>query len=96
MHYICIIWDFPGSPVVKILPSNVGGAGSISDRVANKNPTCLAAKNRSRVVTNSIKTKILKKKKKISLLKKKAFQRRIKCKNVDTYIYLHVPIHGNS
>lgn len=55
MHYICIMWDFPGSPVVKILPSNVGGAGSISDRVANKNPTCLAAKNRSRVVTNSIK-----------------------------------------
>ena len=64
------MWDFPGSPVVKILPSNVGGAGSIrdrtstsyvggagsiSDRVANKNPTCLAAKNRSRVVTNSIK-----------------------------------------
>ena len=55
MQYICIIWDFPGSPVVKILPSNVGGAGSISDQVANKNPTCLAAKNRSRVVTNSIK-----------------------------------------
>ena len=49
------MWDFPGSPVVKILPSNVGGAGSISDRVANKNPTCLAAKNGSRVVSNSIK-----------------------------------------
>ena len=23
------VWDFPGCPVVKTLPSNVGGAGSI-------------------------------------------------------------------
>ena len=25
----CHLWDFPGSPVVKSLPSNAGGAGSI-------------------------------------------------------------------
>ena len=55
MQYICIIWDFPGSPVIKILPSNVGGAGLISDQVAKKDPTCFAAKNGSRVVTSSIK-----------------------------------------
>ena len=52
MQYVYITWDFPGSSVVKILPSNVGGAGSISDQVANKDPTCLAAKNRSRVIKN--------------------------------------------
>ena len=25
----CHLWGFPGSPVVKSLPSNAGGAGSI-------------------------------------------------------------------
>ena len=69
MQYICIIWDFPGSPVIKILPSNVGGAGLISDQVAKKDPTCFAAKNGSRVVTSSIKGF------KNSLHKKKIFKK---------------------
>ena len=30
----CHLWDFPGSPVVKSLPSNAGGAGSISGQEA--------------------------------------------------------------
>ena len=51
--------DFAGGPVVKTLPSNAGGAGSIpgwgakipqASRPKNK------IKNRSRIVANSIKT----------------------------------------
>ena len=33
-------WVFPGSPVVKILPSNAGDVGSIPGQ-GNKDPTCL-------------------------------------------------------
>ena len=56
------IWnmkDFPGCPVVKTLPSNAGCAGSIPGQGAkishaswSKNQT----KNRSNIVTNSVKT----------------------------------------
>ena len=52
--------DFPGGPVVKTLPSNAGGVGSVSSLGATiphasqpKNPK---GKNRSNIVTNSIKT----------------------------------------
>ena len=52
--------DFPGSPVVKILPSNAGGAGLIPGQGA-KIPHALwpknqNIKNRSNIVRNSIKT----------------------------------------
>ena len=51
---------FHDGPVVKTLPSNAGGVGSIPGQGA-KNLTCLVArkpkhKNRSNTVTNSIKT----------------------------------------
>ena len=36
--------DFPGGPVVKILPSNIGGAGLIPAHRAKTPPTCLQAK----------------------------------------------------
>ena len=51
---------FPGSPVVKTLPSNSGGAGSIPDQ-ETKIPNASGTekqniKSRSNIVTNSIKT----------------------------------------
>ena len=68
--------DFPGGPVVKTLPSNAGGVGSIPGQGAkiphvswSKNQSI---KNRSNIVTNSIKTlkmvHIKKKKKKKCLV----------------------------
>ena len=49
--------DFPGSPVVKTVPSNAGGVGSIPGWGA-KILHVLQPKNqnRSNIVTNSIKT----------------------------------------
>ena len=47
--------DFPGGPVVKTLSSNAGGEGSIPGRGA-KIPRASPPKNRSNIVTNSIKT----------------------------------------
>ena len=39
-------WDFPGGPVVKTLPFNAGGAGSIPDWGA-KIPHALRPKNQN-------------------------------------------------
>ena len=59
------IRDFPGSPVVKILPFIAGGASSISGLVPGRGaeiPLALQPKNqsmkqyRSNIVTNAIKT----------------------------------------
>ena len=49
--------DFPGGPVVKTLPSNAGGVGSIPGHAA-KVPYALWPKNQNRnnIVTNAIKT----------------------------------------
>ena len=61
--------DFPGGPVVKTLPCNAGGVGSIHDQGAkvlhtSRTTTATTKKpaekqninNRSNIVTNSIKT----------------------------------------
>ena len=51
--------DFPGSPVIKTLPSNARGAGSIPGR-ATKIPHASWPKNQrmkqNNIVTNSVKT----------------------------------------
>ena len=47
--------DLPSGPMVKILPSSSRDVGLIP-RWGAKIPTSLAAKNRSNIVTNSIKT----------------------------------------
>ena len=49
-------WDFPGSPAVKIPPSN---AGDVVRSLVGNLISCLPPKpkqNRSNIVTNSIKT----------------------------------------
>ena len=53
-------WDFPGHPVVEISPSSSGSVGSIPGQEAKishasqpKNPK---TSNRSKIVTNSMKT----------------------------------------
>ena len=51
--------DFPGGPIVETLPSNAGGASSIPDRgtdIPRASQSKNAHKNRSSVVTNSVKT----------------------------------------
>ena len=72
------MWDFPGGPVVKTLPSNAGGAGSIPGR-GTKIPHASQPKNQSikqkqycnkfnkdfKKIMVHIKKKILKKKKRI-------------------------------
>ena len=42
-----LFWDFPGGPVVKTPPSNMGGAGSIPGREV-KSPHALRPKKRKR------------------------------------------------
>ena len=53
-------WDFSDGPVVKTLPSNAGGAGSIPGQGAKityaSGPKNQNIKERSSIVTNSIKT----------------------------------------
>ena len=54
-----LIRDFPGGPVVKTLPSNSGGAGSIPGqgaKIPHASQTKSKAESRSNIVTNSIKT----------------------------------------
>ena len=61
------LWDFPGGPVVKTSSSNAGGVGSTPDQGAKilhaswpksqtNKQTKQLKKNRSNIVTNSIKT----------------------------------------
>ena len=47
--------DCLGSPVVKTLPSNAGGVGSIPGEEAQIDPTCLVAKKKKK--TQNIKQK---------------------------------------
>ena len=47
--------DFAGGPVVKTSPSNIGGVGLIPGQGTNKTPPVLHPKNRSNIVTNSVK-----------------------------------------
>lgn len=54
-----VCWDFPGGQVVKILPFNAGGAGSIPDQ-GDKIPHISRPKNKetqngNNIVKNSIK-----------------------------------------
>ena len=68
--------DFPGSPVVKTLPSNVGAVGPISGQGAKIPQSCgqkSKTQHRNDIVTNSVKTlkMVHIKKKKKEVLKKK-------------------------
>ena len=53
-------WDFPGGPVVRTSPCNVGGAGLIPGQGAMtpqaSQPKIQSINNRSNIVINSIKT----------------------------------------
>ena len=53
------LWEFPGGPVVKALPSKAGGAGSISGQ-GPKTPHASRPENqnikRKNIVTNPIKS----------------------------------------
>ena len=55
-----LLWDFPGSPVVKTSPSNAGGAvfAPFWGEIGSQMPQGLKKKhkNRSNIITNSIKT----------------------------------------
>ena len=46
-------WDFPGGPVVKTLPSNAGGVGSITGQQA-KTPHALWPKKKTETILQQI------------------------------------------
>ena len=56
----CLMRDYPGGPLIKTSPSKAGGASSIPDQKAKiphaSGPKSTKGKNRSNIVTNSIKT----------------------------------------
>ena len=82
-------WDFPGHPVVEISPSSSGSVGSIPGQEAKishasqlKNPK---TSNRSKIVTNSMKTLKMvhikkKRKKSLKQQQQKAFVNQINMK----------------
>ena len=47
LRYVYSFRDFPGSPMVKTLLSNVGGRGRYDSQQGSEGPTCLVAKNQN-------------------------------------------------